>query len=447
MSQAPSDGGRPVPIFTIINAIAVIVGIVVGIGIFRLPPLVASNAGNGSQFLLFWILGGAISLIGALCYAELSTTHPDAGGEYHFLHKAYGSTISFLFSWGRMTVIQTGSIALAAIILGEYATLLLDLGPHGPTIYATFTIILLTGLNIWGTAPSKQVQNVMTGLIVLILVGIAFLGIILGQPADATASTNSLPSVEMGSAGLAMIFVLLSYGGWSEAAYLSAELKNVRRNMARVLTMAIGLITLIYVMINYSYLNVLGLEGLRSAETVGSDLTRQLFGTHGEFSMALLVVITAASTANASIITGARTNYALGRDFSFLGFLGKWNANQNSPVNALLIQGGIALFLVMIGGLTGESVSTIVEYTAPVFWFFLLLTGASLFVFRHRDGVSPESFQVPLYPVTPLVFVLTCLVLVYSSLTVTGIGALLGVGILLLGFPLLGWGRRNSRSD
>ncbi|MCF7803620.1 MAG: APC family permease [Candidatus Marinimicrobia bacterium] len=431
--------------FSVLNAIAIIVGIVIGIGIFRLPPLVASNAGNGTQFLLTWILGGAISLIGALCYAELATAHPDAGGEYHFLRKAYGDSISFLFSWGRMTVIQTGSIALAAFILGEYATLILDLGSYSAPIYAVLTILILTGLNIWGTSPSKQAQNIMTGMVVLVLISIAVLGIVVAAPGESGGTEAGGAPLQLNSAGLAMIFVLLSYGGWSEAAYLSAELKNVRQNMARVLVLAIGLITILYLMINYSYLNVLGFEGLQSSQTVGSDLTKHLFGPRAEIFMALLVVFTAASTANASIITGARTNYAMGRDFPFLGFLGKWSSRQNSPVNSLIIQGLIALALVLIGTLTRESISTIVEYTAPVFWFFLMLTGVTLFVFRYRDGLSDGTYRVPLYPVTPILFIATCLILFYSSITVTGIGALLGIGILLLGIPFLLIGNRNIR--
>ena len=443
MARFSDKSTAPTQIFTVLNAVAVIVGIVVGIGIFRLPPLVASNAGGSLPFLLFWVLGGVLSLIGALCYAELASAYPDAGGEYHFLRKAYGSRISFLFAWGRMTVIQTGSIALAAMILGEYATLLLNLGPSGPALYAGGTIVVLTGLNIWGTVPAKRVQDMLTGGVVLILLTLAIIGIVLGGSGDSPTGQNSNP-VELGSAGLAMIFVLLSYGGWSEAAYLSAELNQVRRNMVRVLLAALGLITLLYLLINYAYLSVLGFEGLRSASTVGSALTKQLFGTRGELAMAALVVVTAASTANASIITGARTNYALGRDFPFLKILGRWNVRQHTPVPALLLQGGIALLLVLLGTFAEDSIATIVEYTAPVFWFFLLLTGLTLFIFRYRHGVSEGTFTVPFYPLTPLLFVGTCLVLVYSSVTVTGIGALMGIAILLLGLPVLVWGTRNT---
>lgn len=440
MNKFSQEDGHPKPVFSNINAIAVLVGIVVGIGIFRLPPLVASNAGSELEFILFWVAGGLISLVGALCYAELGAAHPDAGGEYHFLSKAFGSSVGFLFSWGRMTVIQTGSLALVGFILGDYATILLDLGPYSSSIYAALTVILLTSLNLWGTNPSKNTQNIVASTIVVVLLLAAFLGIT--QGGVATGSAESGAGGSGGTIGAAMIFVLLTYGGWNEAAYLSGEIKDVRKNMMRVLTVGIGIITLIYVSVNYAYLRVLGLEGLQNSQAVGADLIASFMGSGGAFLLSFIVIIAAFSTANATIITGARTNYALGRDFSFLSFLGKWSPSNNTPVNALLVQGGIALLLVGLGSVTEESVSTMVDYTAPVFWFFLMLTGIALFIFRFREGGSERPYSVPLYPVTPILFILTCIYMLYSSLSFTGVGALVGVGILLVGIPVLLIGRK-----
>lgn len=441
MDDKSLSAGSPQPIFTNLSAVAVIVGIVIGIGIFRLPPIVASNAGSGAEFIGFWVAGGIISLIGALCYAELASAFPDAGGEYHFLNRAYGTSVGFLFSWGRMTVIQTGSIALAGFILGDYATRLLDLGTYSSAVYAAITVIALTGLNLWGTNPSKKTQNVVTGAIVVVLLLVSIGSIIGGGGSE--AAIGSMPE-NTGSVGAAMIFVLLTYGGWNEASYLSGEIRDVRKNMIRVLVLGIGVITLIYVLVNYAYLHVLGLEGLQNSEAVGADLTAYFLGEGGAIMLSVIVIITALSTANATIITGARTNYALGRDFSFLKFLGKWNPRQNTPDNALLVQGGIALVLVVVGAITKQSITTMVDYTAPVFWFFLLLIGISLFVFRYINPDVERPFKVPFYPVTPILFILTAGYLLYSSLTYTGIGALLGVGILLTGIPVLLWGRSRK---
>lgn len=436
-----TDSGSPAKIFSSLSAIAVIVGIVVGIGIFRLPSIVAQNTSSELHYIGFWLAGGLISIIGALCYAELATKKPDAGGEYYFLREAYGSTVGFLFSWGRMTVIQTGSIALAAFILGDYASTIYDLGPYSSSLYAAITVIGLTGLNIWGTHPSKNAQNGMTTLIVSILVICGLVGFFTGGEITSQEYTGNLTN---SSAGAAMIFVLLTYGGWNEGVYLSAELKNVRKNMSRVLIIGLSVITILYILINSAYLQVLGLEQLRTSETIGVDLTNNIFGTEGAFLMAVIVIISALSTANATIITGARTNYALGRDFKALKWIGKWNTQYNSPINALLVQGGISLGLIFLGAFTKEAVSTMVDYTAPVFWFFILLTTISLFVFRNREENSGGNFEVPLYPLTPLLFIISCMYLLYSSIMFTGWGAAVGIIFLLIGLPVYYWAQNKS---
>lgn len=429
--------GQPLKTFNNLSVIAVIVGIVIGIGIFRLPPLVAQQASSEMQFIGYWIAGGFISLLGALCYAEIAALKPDAGGEYYFLNEAYGSFPAFIFSWGRMTVIQTGSIALAAFILGDYATLLLDLGPYSSSIYAAAAIITITGLNLYGTAESRSVQNILASAIVLLLIGLG-LAAFLSNSMDQSVVNDrvwSFPSAE--SAGSAMIFVLLTYGGWNEAAYLSAEIKGVKKNMATVLTVGIVLITAIYVLINSAYIHILGLEALQNADTVGSNFTEVILGPSGAVLVTIIVILASLSTTNATVITGARTNYALGRDFKVLRFLDGWHSERNTPFNALLVQGAISLLLVLLGTFTEEAVATMVDYTAPVFWLFLFLSTMSLFVFRYQFDKSELPYKVPLYPITPILFLLACGYMLYSSLAFTGPGALFGVGILCLGIPVL----------
>lgn len=431
---------QPLKVFSTLSATAVVIGIVVGIGIFRLPSMVAQNAASELHYLGFWLGGGLISILGALCYAELATNNPDAGGEYYFLTRAFGSPVGFLFSWGRMTVIQTGSIALTAFILGDYATVIYNLGPYSSSIYAALTVISLTLLNILGTHPSKNAQNLMTALIVIILLLCGLAGIFHDGGMDLPSTSTSVST----SAGAAMIFVLLTYGGWNEGVYLSAETKNVRRNMTLVLLLGLSIITLLYIVINAAYLHVLGLDQLRTSDTIGIGLINAIIGSRGAIIMALIVIISALSTANATIITGARTNYALGRDFSFLGYIGQWNQSNNAPINALLVQGVISCALVILGTLTQEAVATMVDYTAPVFWFFFFLTTATIFVFRGQSGGKANGFQVPLYPLTPILFMLVCLYLLYSSLMFTGWGALAGIGILILGVPVYYFGQRHK---
>ena len=448
--KSSSGANKPLPSFTSLSSLAVVIGIVVGIGIFRLPPIVAGHSANELQFVTFWLAGGFISLLGALCYAELASSKPDAGGEYYFLTQAYGSSIGFLLSWGRMTVIQTGSIALIAFVLGDYASLIVDLGPHSSSIYAAFTVILLTGLNMMGTRHSGKSQTVFTSAIVIVLVFIAVSGLIATSPADmidVSMGEGGGSLFAQGAAGSAMIFVLLTYGGWNEAAYLSGELVNVRRNIIKILVVGIALITSLYLLVNVAYIHVLGLETLRNSDTVGAAITGEIFGSAGSLVVSLIVILAALSTANATIITGARTNYALGRDFRLFSFMGHWNTHRNTPANALIIQGIIALLLVGLGAWSKESVSTMVDYTAPIFWFFLLLTTITLFIFRLRQNPGYIPYKVPLYPVTPILFLIVCIYMFYSSLAFTGIGALVGSSFLLAGVPVYFWARqRNKRS-
>lgn len=435
-----SQTATPKRTLAFVDAIAMIVGIVIGAGIFETPALVAANADSGRVVLLTWLLGGGMSLVGALCYAELATAYPHTGGNYYYLMRAFGKGIAFLFAWARMTVIQTGSIALLAFVFGDYASQLLRLGNYSSSVYAAGAIALLTGLNIIGIQQGKWTQNGLTlakvvGLVLVIIVGLAF----------ASSSVPIIPAEpsSQSSFGLAMIFVLLSYGGWNEAAYISAELRNVKRNMARSLLWSIGIITAIYLLINLAYLQGLGLAGMAGSEAVAADLMRRAFGEPGAWFISLLIAVSTLGAINATIFTGARTNYALGRDFSLFTILGRWKNRTNTPTNALLAQGAIALALILLGTFTRQGFETMVGYTAPVFWFFFLLTGVSLFVLRMREPDVPRPFRVPLYPLIPLLFCAICIYLLYSSITYTGVGAIAGIAVVALGAPLLLWNRRR----
>jgi basic amino acid/polyamine antiporter, APA family len=421
------------------DAVAVIVGIVVGVGIFRLPSLVALNVDSGSLFLALWVAGGLVSLAGALVYAELSSSYPNTGGEYYFLSRAYGPSSGFLFAWARLTVMQTGAIALVAFVFGDFASQLLSLGHYSSSIYAATAVIVLTTLNIFGSWQGKWTQNLLSSLIVIALVLAVGAGLAVAPPPPETLRPEGGAVV-----GAAMIFILLTYGGWNEAAYLSGEIRDPRRNMVRALLTGIGIITAIYLLVNYAYLRVLGLEGMRASQAIGADLLRATVGDWGALVLSAIVGVAALSTLNATIFTGARTNYALGRDFALFRYLGQWKTRGETPANALLVQGAIALALVLLGTAGGRSgVEEMVDYTAPVFWFFFLLAGASLFVLRRRAPDAPNPFRVPLYPVIPLLFVAACAYMLYSSLAFTGRWAAVGVAVVLAGVPLLLLARRR----
>ncbi|MCC6611229.1 MAG: amino acid permease [Burkholderiales bacterium] len=450
MSHSPpstpdSTPGAPRPVLSTTDAIAIIVGIVIGAGIFGVPSIVAGNVANEQIMLLVWIAGGVISLIGALCYAELATAFPNAGGDYHFLTRAYGAKLSFLFAWARVTVITTASIAAIAFVFGEYVARILPLGELGAPIYAALLVIVLTGINIAGVRRGAVTQNWMTvvlvaGLLLVIVTGLFFVAPAAPSATGTSAAGGGLPW--HAGIGLAMVLVLFTYGGWNEAAYISAEVKDGRRNIVRALVYGILVIIALYMLTNAAYLRGLGMDGMARSQAVAADLLALAWGGAGAVLISILVAIAAATSVNATIIAGARSNYALGRDWPLLGFLGRWSARTGTPVNALVAQGCIALGLVLLGALTRNGLQTMVEVTAPVFWFFFMLAGASLIVLRVREPRAERPFRVPLYPVTPIIFCLTSAYLLYSSLAYTGVGAMVGVAVVAVGIVVLAIGLR-----
>ena len=419
---------------SVLDAVTVIVGVVFGAGIFKTPSLVAANSGSEWTALSMWLVGGIVSLIGALCYAELSTAYPHAGGDYHYLNRAFGSTPSFMFVWARMTVIQTGSIAMWAFLIGDYASEVFSVGGYSPSLYACLTIIILTVINIAGIRPGVRMQkilltSILAGLLLTVIAGFTLVS------SSVPSKPASLPNAS--ALGGAMIFVLLTYGGWNEAAFLSAEVRNPERNMVRVLFYSIGVITSIYLVINYVFLKGLGIAAVSGSEVVAADLMRRALGERGAQFISFLICIAALSSMNGVMITSARTNYALGRDFSFFRFLGQWDEKRSTPVNAVLLLGGVSLVLVLLGTGTRSGFVMMVEYTAPVFWFFFLLVGISLFVLRRTDPDTARPFRVPFYPFTPILFCAACAYMLRSSILYTGKGALIGIAVLIAGTPFL----------
>jgi amino acid transporter len=450
MAEAPRKGpAKPQRALSRLDAIALVVGIVVGAGIFKTPSVVAAGAGTPGIALLLWLVGGATSFVGALCYAELVAAFPHPGGEYHFLMRAYGRPPAFLFAWSRLTVIQTGSIALLAFVFGDYASRLLPLGGQSSAILAAALVVVLTGVNFLGLREGKWTQKILTATEVVGLLLVVAAGYAVASPSAARAPLEPEGAAPTSAAvGHALVFVLLTYGGWNEAAYISSEMRGDRSNLSRALLWGIAVVTGIYLLVNTAFLRGLGLPAMARSEAVAADLLGHWLGRPGAGLVSLLVTIAAATSANGTVLTGARASYALGCDFRIFGALGRWRGRSDTPGNALLLQGSIALALIGLGAFTRSGFSTMVEYTAPVFWAFLFLVGVALIVLRFRDPHAPRPFRVPLYPVVPLLFCATCAYLLWSSVAYTGIGALVGIAVLAAGVPVLvlaqRWERRES---
>jgi APA family basic amino acid/polyamine antiporter len=434
---APDQRSAPRAVLHTRDGVLLVVGIVLGAGIFRAPQLVAGGSSSGTMFLSLWVIGGVISLLGALCYAELAAAYPNAGGEYHFLGRAFGRRAGFLCAWSRMTVIQTGSIAILSYLVGDYVADLASGGATSPSLSAVVAagvVVALTLLNVAGLRQSGGVQYALTTLEVLGLVSVVVAGLLIAEPA---AETVIATETSGGGLALAMVFVLLTFGGWSEASYISAELKDRRRGAVHTFAWGLGIITVLYLLANAAYLRGLGLEGVAGSSAVAADLMRLSVGEWGAALVGFAVMIAALSSANVTMITGARSNYALGRDIPLFGFLGDWHEGQHTPRAAFLLQGGIALLLVVFGAFSRSGFEAMVAYTAPVFWLILFASGASVVVLRRKEPAAERPFRVPLYPIVPLLFCGIAAYMIYSSVAYAGRGALLGVAVMLAGLPVL----------
>jgi APA family basic amino acid/polyamine antiporter len=401
-----------------IGAIAIIVGIVIGAGIFKTPSMVAGITGDVGWALTIWVAGALISLMGALCYAELATTYPHAGGDYHFLTRAYGKNVSFLYGWAKAMVINTGSIALLAFVFGDYMTKVLPLGANSTIYWAALIVIVLTFINLIGIHASAKIQTFLTILEVLGLVAIIVAGFgMFGNPLPAVDNPPLFSSnPQLGMLGLGMVFVLLTFGGWNESAYISAELKGTSKTIVTVIVASLAVITVVYLLVNLALIHGLGLKALSSSKAAPADLLGLAFGPLGEKLLGLFVAIAALTSINATMIVGARTNYAMGEDWQGLSKMGRWESSRGSPSFAYLVQGVISLALVGFGALQSDGFEAMVEFTAPVFWIFLFLVGLGLFILRYKDQ-TVRPFKVPLYPITPLIFCASCAYLAYSSIT------------------------------
>jgi amino acid transporter len=433
-----TDDDAPRPVLSIFDGVMIITGVVIGGGIFSLPPLVAGITGSVEWMYGAWGLGAVLALVGALCYAELATAFPHAGGDYHFLTRAYGKDVSFFFAWARIMVITTGSIALLAYVFGDYMTRVLPLGPQSPTIYAVAIIVALAAVNIAGLRESARTQNVMSGLLVLGMLLVVAAGL-LAPAATASAATAPATTPAVAAFGTALLFVLFTYGGWNEAAYISAEVKGGAHAIVKVLVIALGLVTVVYLLFVTALLAGLGFDGLKASQAVAADVAGKAFGGAGEKLVGAIAALAALTSINATMIVSARTNYSLGADWPLFAFMNRWNRERSAPVTAFVVTGVLSLALVLVAALNQGGVKFMVEFTAPVFWFFFLLTGIGLFVLRFRYPHAPRPYRVPMYPVLPIVFVLTCTFLLYKSLEWALVNKAVQIALYVMAAGLVTW--------
>jgi amino acid transporter len=369
----------------------------------------------------------------------MATAFPHPGGDYHFLRRTYGERVGFLFAWSRFAVLHTGWIALSAFLFGDYFNAVLPLGAHGSALYAGGLIAVLVLVNLLGVRVGFATQTVLVSLLTLGFFSIVAAGVWLAWQGF-EAPLPAFPAVpeKTGVAGFsaAMIFVFLAFGGWSDAATLSAEVRDGQRGMFIAMLGALTVLLGIYLALNWAFVRGLGFDGLAASAAPAVELLQRAFGSFGVLIILPVVAVAAIASINSTLMVGARTTYAAARDVPSLHRLGTWDDSRGVPRRALLVEGAFALLLVVFGSLANSGFNAMVEYMTPVYWLFLALSSLALILLRRRYPDVPRPIRVPLYPVLPLLFFALCVYMLWSSLAYVGYGAFLGVAVLAVGVVL-----------
>jgi APA family basic amino acid/polyamine antiporter len=463
-NQAESETQSNAPISAQLglwDAVSIIVGIVVGTSIFRNTAIVFDQSGSPWVTMALWLVGGLLAWCGAVCYAELAVAYPRDGGDYEYLYRAFGRWCGFLFAWAQLTTVISGNIAIMAYAFADYAVRAWPGWKSHGLLLTIAPIAVLSALNALGIVAGKATQNILSATKVLGLGGLIIAGALTAPPATSNsapspASQTTITSPSAANIGLALVFVLYAYGGWTHAAYVAAEVRDERRNLPRALIFGVAGITLIYLAVNAAYLHALGFTGARTAATPAADVLEQAIGPWGGRAISILVMLSALGAINGMILTASRIYAVCGADYPAIAWLGRWNRRTAAPIAAIALQAIIAAALIAlvgtesgrntfdaalrlagINGLPWEKFSsgfeTLVVGSAPVYWGLCLLTGLAIFVLRASDRDRSRPYKMPGYPLPALAFCATCIYMLWASLEYARWLTLIGLAPLALG--------------
>jgi APA family basic amino acid/polyamine antiporter len=426
------------------SATLAVVGGIIGSGIFLNPAIVAQRVGSGAMVLLAWALGGAIALAGAFCFAELGRRAPRAGGGYVYLRDALGPLPGFLYGWALLLVISTGAMAAVAVTFARYALALLGQGPELAVPVAVGAIVLLTIVNWFGVAPGAITQNVFTLLKLAALVLLITIGLLSGAGAGGagTAIAPSEPAFPGAAAaamamGAALVPVLFSYGGWQQTNFIAEELVDAERTLPRALVLGTSIVVAVYMLANLAYLRVLGADGLAASSAPAADLLARTAGPAGRVLISAGIAASTFGFLDLVILVSPRVYQAMAADGAFVPALARLHPRWRTPSLALIVQAVWACALALSG-----TYGQLLDYVVFGDWIFFGLCAVALIVYRRRSG-PPDRFGVPLWPLTPLLFIAAACYVVVSSVLSNPGNALLGAGLLLLGVPVFLLGRKR----
>ncbi len=419
---------------SLFDSICIFVGIIIGAGIYENAPSIAACMANPTGTLAIWLIGGLLALTGALCYAELASAWPGAGGDFIYLTRAYGRGVGFLFGWTQLAIVRPGDVTLMAFVFARYAMNLFGFHESFLKYAAMSAIIVFTVINVIGVREGKWTQNILTVAKILGLIAIIVAAIM--------APHNAVPlksdGLTAGGLGLALILVLYTFGGWNEMAYVAAEVKNPQKNIIRALVIGVAVVTLLYVLINGAFLYALGYENMAESKAVAVDAMRSGFpDVTGEVVgkiISVIICISALGAINGLVFTGARISYAIGTEHHIFKGLGQWHPKRRTPAKALVIQGLLSVAIAFCA----ESFIDTLMFITPVVWIFFLLTCFSVIVLRLKEPKASRPYKITGYPAPVIIFISCCIYMLYCSVdyTLKNMPGALGLvaGILFIGF-------------
>ncbi len=427
------------------DATMVVVGGIIGSGIFVVPSVVAQRLPTPGLVLAAWVAGGAIALAGAFAFAELATLFPRAGGEYVYLREAYHPLVAFLFGWASLLLIQGGGLAAVSITFAQYGLRLLGRNPAYASVAAAVSIAVVAAVNCVGVKPGSRLLNV---LVILKFVALAALigGGLLFPPAAGSIVPRPNPPSTAGfpAFGAALVPILFAYGGWQSVNLVAEETRDPQRTIPRALIVGMGIVITVYLLANLAYLRVLGHAGLASVQTPAAEALQRIFGAGADRWIAAAIAISAFGFLDLTLLAQTRIYYAMGKDGVFFPGLARLHPAFGTPILAILLQAGWGILLALTGTY-GELVDSVVFGD----WIFFGLTVAAIFVFRRRiplAGREPGVFRTPGYPVLPALFVAAAAVVVASAIRTNPLRSAIAIALLATGPLVYGFFARRRPS-
>ena len=422
------------------DATMIVMGGIIGSGIFANPHEVARELPRAPAILAAWTLGGVVAFLGAFIYAELAARRPGVGGQYAYLRDAYHPLAAFLYGWVLLLVIQTGGMAAVALIFGRFAGRLLGSLPEWPL--AMGALVVLTVVNCLGVALGSRVQSVLMVLKIGAIAGLIACGLLIAAPAAAAAPASDASPFDVFAFGAAMAPVLFAYGGWQTASFVSGELKDPRRDLPRGLILGVLGVVALYLGVNWACVRVLGGPGLAQTPAPASAIMQLALGPAGARLIEAGIAVSTLGFLSQSMLTAPRVYYAMARDRTFFEHVGRLDPRTRAPVFAIALQGAFAVLLTTWG-----QYRQILDYLIAVDFLFFGLTASCLFVFRRRDGHGPApGFAVPGHPWTTGSFVAVCWLFVGNLVAQRPADTLLGMAVLATGVPAYAFWRWRWRA-